>query len=246
MRIVGIDCAVAPEKTGIVVARWEGGALRVEQSATGSEGCPPEQIVLEAMEPDTLIALDAPLGWPESFGTNLAEHLAGEPLPVEARTFFRRETDEFVAKRLGKRPMDVAADRIGRTAFSALEIVRRVREAGWVPGSLAWSPEEARAGVHTIESYPAGRLAATGLPAQGYKRKEQRPIRERILSSLSEEFEIRCDRAPFLDDADQLDALLCAAGAADFLRGSCIPPQNLERARKEGWIWVREPVADAT
>ncbi|MFP4408149.1 MAG: DUF429 domain-containing protein [Spirochaetaceae bacterium] len=242
MRIVGIDCAVAPEKTGIVVARWEGGALRVEQSAAGSERRPPEEIVLEAMEPNTLIALDAPLGWPESFGTNLAEHLAGEPLPVEARTFFRRETDEFVAKRLGKRPMDVAADRIGRTAFSALEIIRRVREAGWAPGSLAWSPEEARAGVHTIESYPAGRLAATGLPARGYKRREQRPDRERILAALAEELEIISPLEPFLDDADQLDALLCAAGAADFLRGSCIAPHNPRRARKEGWIWVREPL----
>lgn len=241
MRIIGIDCAVAPENTGVVLARYESGEIFVERSEAGSEARPPEKIVLEAVEENTLLALDAPLGWPERFGTLLAEHEAGDALPEEARRFFRRETDNVIAERLGKRPMDVAADRIGRTAFAALSIVAAVREAGWSPVDLAWSPEEARAGVLAIESYPAGRLAALGLPSRGYKRAGERQVRERILSALSEELRIGCDIEPFLQDADQLDALLCVAGAGDFLNSLCMPPDNLRRAQKEGWIWVRYP-----
>lgn len=241
MRIIGIDCAVAPENTGIVVAIWESGRIRVESAAAGSSRRPPEEIVLESMEENTLLALDAPLGWPQRFGELLASHEAGEPLPVEAGRFFRRETDDYVARRLKKRPMDVAADRIGRTAFAALAIVAKVRQAGWAPATLAWSPEEAERGVHAIETYPAGRLAALGLPSRGYKREEQRPVRERILAAITEEAEIDCDVEPFLRDADQLDALLCVAAAADFLSGLCYAPENLEQAKKEGWIWVRYP-----
>jgi hypothetical protein len=137
--------------------------------------------------------------------------------------------------------MDPAADRIGRTAFAALSIMAAVREAGWAPVSLAWSPQEAGEGVYAIETYPAGRLAALRLPAQGYKQREQRRVREQILDTLLEELEIECDEEPFLRDPDQLDALLCVAGAADFLAGRCMPPENLARARKEGWVWVRYP-----
>lgn len=241
MRVIGVDCAVAPENTGIALARWDGGTLRVEETRAGSQGAPPWMIVLEAMEEDTLLALDAPLGWPASFGTLLAAHSAGEPIVADPRLFFRRETEEFVTRSLRKRPMDVAADRIGRTAFAALAIIGAVREAGWGPATLAWSPEEGSRGVHAIESYPAGTLSASGLPAQGYKRKEQRPVRERILAGLAEEFEITSPLEPLIEDPDQLDALLCVAGAADFLRGECMPPENWERARKEGWIWVRRP-----
>ena len=239
MRIIGIDCAVAPEKTGVVVARQQGSELIVEGSERGSEERPPVRIVLEAMEPDTLLALDAPLGWPDAFGRALANHCAGAALPVEPERFFRRETDDWVARKLGKRPMDPAADRIGRTAYAALSLLDGVRGAGWVPLSLAWSPEEARSGVHAVEVYPAGRLTVLGLPAQGYKRAGQRPRRQEILEALVAEFDLSIDRGPYLEDADQLDALLCVAAAADMLRGLAAPPENIDRARKEGWVWTR-------
>ena len=238
MRIIGVDCAVAPENTGVVVARWEGGVLTVELGARGSEDRRPLEIILEAMEPTTLIAMDAPLGWPERFGELLAFHGAGHALPERAGRFFRRETDDVVARRLGKRPMDVAADRIGRTAYAALSLLDGVRRDGWRPTTLAWSPGEAATGVHAIETYPAGRLKATALPAQGYKRRDQRPVRRRILDALTEEINVGPEREGYLEDADQLDALLCAVSAADFLQGACPAPENLDRAKKEGWIWV--------
>lgn len=242
MRVIGIDCAVAPENTGVVIATYEGGEVVVERSGAGSEEHPTAELLLASMEETTLLALDAPLGWPEPFGTLLAEHEAGNALPAEPGRFFRRETDNVIAERLGKRPMDVAADRIGRTAFAALSLLAAVREAGWAPVSLAWTPREAKAGVHAIETYPAGRLAALGLPSRGYKRAGERRVRERILSALSEELTIGCDAEPFLRDADQLDALLCVAGAKDFLNDACMAPEKPRMARKEGWIWVRYPL----
>jgi hypothetical protein len=42
-----------------------------------------------------------------------------------------------------------------------------------------------------------------------------------------------------MEDNDHLiDAAVCVQAAADFLRGRCQPPPDLELARKEGWIWV--------
>ena len=40
---------------------------------------------------------------------------------------------------------------------------------------------------------------------------------------------------------DALDAALCCTAAADFLRGNAFEPQDIDLARKEGWIWVRKP-----
>lgn len=241
MLIIGVDCAVAPENTGVVLARWEGTELIVRGSEAGSDRRSPLQIILESLEAETLIAMDAPLGWPARFGELLAAHEAGEGIPETPYRFFRRRTDDLIAARLGKRPMDVAADRIGRTAFAALEILQGVRLAGRRGPELAWSPAEAAEGVHVIETYPAGWLKATGLPAQGYKRREQRWRREQILDALKEEVKLETGDEPFLRDPDQLDALLCAVSAVDFLRGIAVAPEpdEMERAKKEGWIWLR-------
>jgi len=38
-----------------------------------------------------------------------------------------------------------------------------------------------------------------------------------------------------------LDAALCCLGAADFMRKQVIAPEDLPRARREGWIWVSPP-----
>ena len=38
-----------------------------------------------------------------------------------------------------------------------------------------------------------------------------------------------------------LDAGVCTLAAADFVSGEVIAPVDLRRAKREGWIWVREP-----
>jgi len=39
--------------------------------------------------------------------------------------------------------------------------------------------------------------------------------------------------------ADVFDACLCLVAAKDFIEGRALPPQDLELAQREGWIWVR-------
>ena len=54
---------------------------------------------------EALIALDAPLGWPQALGANLVTHRAGVPLRAEANQLFRRATDDEIKNRLGKRSL---------------------------------------------------------------------------------------------------------------------------------------------
>ncbi len=190
----------------------------------------------------SLLALDAPLGWPAALGAALASHQAGAGLAGEAHQLFRRETDRFTQRLLGKTPLDVGADRIARTAHAALGLLARLREHTGEALPLAWSPELTQSAV--IESYPASTLLTRGLPARQYKAAspEQRAMRGVILQGLSADVELGTQRDRLLAQADCLDALLCCLGGADFLGGACLPPEDLPLARKEGWIWQRAPV----
>ena len=53
------------------------------------------------------------------------------------------------------------------------------------------------------------------------------------------------DRGVMLDDADCLDALLCVLAAVDFVAGWTVSPSDLAKAQKEGWIRVRDTVAQS-
>ena len=44
------------------------------------------------------------------------------------------------------------------------------------------------------------------------------------------------------NSADALDAGLCVLAALDFLWGNAMEPEDQQKARKEGWIWVRKRV----
>ena len=43
-------------------------------------------------------------------------------------------------------------------------------------------------------------------------------------------------------NADALDAVVCLLAAMDFLGGYALPPDDRDRAEREGWIWVRPRV----
>jgi len=45
-----------------------------------------------------------------------------------------------------------------------------------------------------------------------------------------------------LDNPDVLDAVVCVLAGRDFLCGNARPPEHMDLALKEGWIWVRDPV----
>lgn len=230
VNLIGIDAATRPEKTGLAFATWEpeAGLWVKELRFAAPEG------VLDIVRPwfkePALVCIDAPLGWPAAM-TTLAEHRAGESLGLDWGQHFIRQTDRLVHQKLGKKPLEVAADRIARTAAKAV---------GWLGEwnlPLAWEP-----GPGVIEVYPAAVLLAHHLSERGYKKPEQTARRLELLKALSPHWDLPVQlHQQAANHTDLLDALLCLLGGVDFLTGRCLPPEDLELAQKEGWIWFVPP-----
>lgn len=227
--IVGIDCATEPAKTGLALGYFENGALGVQEARCASRTEEAHRIAFEWLKsrPKGLIALDAPLGWPSALARSLEDHEAGNPLSESANRMFRRVTDEEIWIRLRKRPFDVGANLIARTAHAALVLMERLRDLLDDPIPLAWSPTW-QGRFAAIEVYPAATLLVRGLKGT--------PNRDKWLKR-----EVWRDR-PLPPSSDARDAIVCLSAGADFLQGYARAPTELqlEAARREGWIWVRE------
>jgi hypothetical protein len=153
---------------------------------------------------------------------------------------FRRETDRFVQRTVGKTPLDVGADRIARTAHAALGMLDKLRRETRKEIPLAWNPELVSE-IEAIEVYPAATLSAHGFRSTGYKKPESRAAREEIMSQLTHVLTPPADKSKMLNSADALDAVVCLLAAKDFLDGSAMAPEDLDLAHREGWIWVARP-----
>lgn len=239
--IVGVDCATQEAHMGLARAvLHESGELQLERVTLGTAGESAAASISQwiGSHERYVLAFDAPLGWPQALGAALSRHSAGEPLEATAEALFRRETDRFVHRQLRKLPPDVGADRVARTSRAALDLLRDVRAHAGRPMPLAWAQAE-EAGV--IEVFPAATLIARGVPASGYKANtvRARHARAELLKRLAREMTIKPSRDVIIDDPNLLDATVCALAAADFARGSCVAPENLELARREGFIWFR-------
>jgi len=242
--IIGVDCATKDNRVGLAWGRVEGGEAWIEEVTLGSRMVPVAETIAGWARRSrcTLLALDAPLGWPADLGGALVAHTAGNPIDVDPNHLFRRETDRFVKREIDKQPLDVGADRIARTARAALEVLQEVRDATGEAIPLAWDPDIG-AGTYAIEVYPGATMAAYGVAAPGYKnRKEGLPERRSLLAFLGEQVRLPEDTALMEENDDVLDAGLCILSALDFLRGRAMEPEDLQKARKEGWIWVRRRV----
>ena len=125
--IIGLDCATEPTKVGLVLARFSGELLVIQEARCGTRTVSPASIVAGWIRSSrrVLLALDAPLGWPAGLSSALQGHSAGSMVPATANEMFRRVTDNEIYRRLGKRPLDVGADRIARTTRAALEVLGR-------------------------------------------------------------------------------------------------------------------------
>ena len=236
--LIGVDCATQPSRTGLALGRLEGETAVLSHAMMGSKIDVAQQVAswINNSPYPVLLALDAPLGWPQDLGTLLATHEAGQPLTVPPNTLFRRDTDRFIKEKLGKQSLDVGADRIARTAHAALTLLAGVRHQTGQPIPLAWQ-ENQTVPVRAAEVYPAATLASLGIRVRGYRQHET--ARRELLGLLSPYLTIACDPAILLAEVDALDAALCVLAAADLLRGWCYLPHNLPLARKEGWMWVR-------
>ncbi len=132
------------------MAAWDAGRLRLLELTRGSRQRSPIAIVAEWAEAHSpvLLALDAPLGWPAALGVALAGHRAGGPLEHTPNRLFRRRTDDWVRSRFGKRPLEVGADLIARTAHAALALLEGLRQ---------------RPHAQRCHARPFARLVLTGL-----------------------------------------------------------------------------------
>ncbi len=240
--LIGIDCATEPARMGFASARIRAERLHIDAVCSGAS-CDPATWIAEQVGDAgiALLALDAPLGWPAALGNALAAHQAGRVLSGKPNDLFRRATDRFIDTATGKRPLDVGADRIARTAWAALDLLQRAAALCRRPVTLAWSPGTI-AGLQAIEVYPAATLRALGLPDRSYKLPDQRECREAILQGLSPRLLWGCEDDIVLRNADCLDAIACLVAAQAFLQGRCYSPADAGvsplQARREGWIWV--------
>ena len=240
-KIIGIDCATQAKKTGLALGIFNKGKGSVEAVSIGSSDGGLVSTIAEwaKQSESTLIALDAPLGWPTDLGKELFAHDAGQPIQVESNQLFRRETDRFVKSKIGKQPLDVGADRIARTAHAAMNLLDKVRSETGEQIPLAWE-QIITEGIKAIEVYPAATLLVHAIHIPGYKQKDNDQARSTIISKLREQMDIPIDTSLLKQNDNVLDAVLCVLAGMDFLRGNVYHPPDLELAKKEGWIWVRE------
>lgn len=239
--IIGVDCAVQAKNVGLARGFYVDGSTRIDRVMIAGGEISIAEIILDWIDaaPRTLIALDAPLGWPGQLGERLHEHQAGDRLEVPPNQLFRRATDRFVKRMVGKQPLDVGADRIARTAHAALQLLVEIESGTGKEVSLAWDPALDH-GLYAVEVYPAATLIAHGLAAPGYKRKENQTVREQLVAELRGLLDLPRDTSLLADRDDALDAAICVLAGADFLGGQVYPPLDIHQAHKEGWIWVKK------
>lgn len=240
MLLVGLDAAVEPKNFGFAIGVANGASIELRAFGTLQTAAGVGTHLVPALRraKRALIAIDAPLGWPTELGDRLASHRAGGVLEANPNDLFRRETDRVVAARVGKHSLDVGADRIARTAWKALEVLNQLRVTLSDPIPLAWGADFSGR-YAAVEVYPAATLKAWAVNAAGYKKPEAVAPRAALGAAFA-------DRAPWLpalakEKVDVFDAGLCVIAASDFLAGETLKPTNLERAAREGWIWVRAP-----
>jgi hypothetical protein len=161
-------------------------------------------------------------------GHNLQSHKAGERIDICPDILFSRYTDREIWRKLDKKPLEVGANLIARTAHSALQLLGQLRTETKLDIPLAWDPDTITE-TCAIEVYPGATLQAMGI------KKEQRLSAISKFTGLNTVEEI-------LSNEHALDALICILAAEDFFTGRCNKPTKRERAlaEKEGWIWVQK------
>jgi len=238
--IIGIDCSTNHRKLGIAKGHYSDGKLLITNVVTGQLNH--VQTISSWLMNSTrsLIALDAPLGWPQAMGANLASHRAGAVIEIEPNSMFRRHTDWFIKHKLNKQSLDVGSNLIARTALFALKLIESIRKETGRSIPLAWSPQFAEKSA-VIEVYPAATLEARGVSSSGYKKPAQLERRREILSLLEGEIQVECGEEMVVSSDDNLDAVLCVLAAADFLGNEAYkPPEDMKHTvEKESWIWVK-------
>ena len=238
--IIGIDCAVKEGNVGVAIGKYDKGMCALTKLPEPVSENWVLEFVCDSINESTrtLLALDAPLGWPAALGSALFDHSAGNEIYAPSNLLFRRATDRFIKTCLDKQPLDVGADRIARTAKAALDLLGQVREQTGFSIPLVWNASFTEK-VGAVEVYPAGTLLSYGLPDSGYKRATQAAVRKKILGELGRLMNVCNGSRTPENNANVLDAIVCVLSGADFLSGQVYFPEDETQAKKEGWIWVK-------
>ena len=253
---IGVDCAVDAQNVGLATGRMEGRKLIVTHAECGATWNGIEYTVTGWINhsENSLLALDAPLGWPRPLGEALVtrEHMAGDalkpqldlvahPKKLKAKLdrMFHRKTEQWIYEEIferHKKPLGVGEDKIARTGYVALSFLENLRgktnreiPPAWTPGSVE--------DVSVIEVYPAATLEGRdirGPDCRGKRGKEKRDClvawRKDVIGRLSNEIKIRDNGIEkfILRSGHVFDAMLCMLAAADFAKGKATAPEDAE------------------
>jgi len=172
IQIIGIDCATTPQRTGISLGTFSKDGVSVQEALICSQMRRPEDLAVEwvnsSKDQKTLIAIDAPLGWPLLLTTGLVFHAAGTSIQGNADKLFFRRTEQMVLERFGIRPLAVGADRIARTAHAALALIESIRRRMNAEIPLVRANNNLPS-ISLIEVYPAATLRSYNIIAGSYK-----------------------------------------------------------------------------
>lgn len=239
MRTVGVDLAADPASTAVAIIDWPD-ASAAGGRATVEVICPADDdAILRAADGADKVGIDCPLGWPDEFVALVSEHHAGAvtttvDLASKAgrRVFAYRETDRFVCDHTGRWPLSVATDRIGLVALRAAGLLARLTGNGHLVD---------RSGVDglVVEVYPAAAIKQWFGAHRRYKGTKHAAARTTLVDELRQrtpwlDFEAYVDRCATTDHA--FDAVVAALNARAAALSMTYKPDDIERARREGWI----------
>jgi predicted nuclease with RNAse H fold len=230
---LGVDFAADPARTAVCWIRWEDGKAEAYEASCNVS----DSALVAAVAKADKVGIDAPFGWPDAFVEAVAAHRGGRawPHPADDR---KREVHHLT----GRWPLSVSSDRIAIATMRLAGLLRVLEQRG---------EAVARDGSgRLVEVYPAAALRIWQFDSQGYKRKENRDARCKLLEAIR----TRIQNWLALPDAicracedsdDVLDAVIAGLVARAKAAGLCdpVPDGAREQACREGWIAL--PRADS-
>ncbi len=244
-RIVAIGWDVGGwmgNKQGIAALSWVPGEKEIQWLGTPKSISLPRDAMLSPLRilsslsagsfdgSSLVMGVDAPLGYPLQFCQLVEEEAVTINCPAREidNPLAYRETDRYIFRRFGKKPLSAVFDRLGNGSTVALTHVRHwCREGDW---QLIPQMQEEPSGPVILEVYPAL------LKINNSELME--PLLKLLPSSIK-------------PGTDACDAALCslyalayaARGAFNPLPPLVGPPPGLRAVKREGWIYHFPPAA---
>ncbi|MCS5713443.1 DUF429 domain-containing protein [Herbiconiux sp. CPCC 205716] len=233
MLTAGVDLAAETRGTALAVVEWSATSARLRSLETAV----PDARIVAVAEDAVSTGIDCAFGWPDEFTVFVAAHARGERIDGDLtgmpwrRTLAYRETDRVTREVTGRWPLSVSTDRLGLTAMHCAALLQSIGDR--------LGPVDRSGAGRVAEVYPGASLRLWGFDTRGYKTDPG--VRARLLGEIGE-------RMPWLDlgasadmmaaDDDAFDAVVAALVARAHALGLTPPPppEQVERARREGWI----------